>query len=313
MKMNPVYKREVTVSSRSFRLALIIMVFNGILALVALLNMYSVMERVKLTAEIQYSSFLKLYLFVGVVEFVMLMFIVPALTAGSISGERERQTLDLMLTTAMKPVDIIVGKLCASFSTMFILIVSSFPLLAISFVYGGVTVSDVFLLLLCYVAVALLTGSMGICFSSIFKRSTIATVVTYAILVVIGAGTYAVNVFALSLARMNMDSTYLNSVGAMTEKANSGNFLYLLLLNPVTTFFVMMNSQAGDSHVSGSLSRWFGPHPGNFVLDHWVVISIIIQLIFSGIFLIIAIRAVNPLKGKKDFKREEESGKESPT
>ena len=57
MKMNPVYKRETTVSSRSFRLALIIMVFNGILALVALLNMYSVVARVKITAEIQYSSF----------------------------------------------------------------------------------------------------------------------------------------------------------------------------------------------------------------------------------------------------------------
>lgn len=94
MKMNPVYKRETTVSSRSFRLALIIMVFNGILALVALLNMYSVVARVKITAEIQYSSFLNLYVFVSVVEFVMLMFIMPALTAGSISGERERQTLD---------------------------------------------------------------------------------------------------------------------------------------------------------------------------------------------------------------------------
>ena len=67
MKMNPVYKRETTVSSRSFRLALIIMVFNGILALVALLNMYSVVARVKITAEIQYSSFLNLYVFVSVV------------------------------------------------------------------------------------------------------------------------------------------------------------------------------------------------------------------------------------------------------
>ena len=149
MKMNPVYKRETTVSSRSFRLALIIMVFNGILALVALLNMYSVVARVKITAEIQYSSFLNLYVFVSVVEFVMLMFIMPALTAGSISGERERQTLDLMLTTTMKPSDIILGKLSASFSTMFILIVSSFPLLAVSFVYGGITFYDVCLLLLC--------------------------------------------------------------------------------------------------------------------------------------------------------------------
>ena len=36
---NPVYKREIRVSSRSFRLALVLLIFNGILALVALLNM----------------------------------------------------------------------------------------------------------------------------------------------------------------------------------------------------------------------------------------------------------------------------------
>ena len=41
MKMNPVYKREMMVSSRSMRMPLIITVFNGILAVVALLNMYS--------------------------------------------------------------------------------------------------------------------------------------------------------------------------------------------------------------------------------------------------------------------------------
>ncbi len=96
---NPVYKREIMVSTRSFRLALVLLVFNGILALVALLNMYSTLARVRITAEIQYSSFLDLYIFVAVLEFVMLSFIMPAITAGSISGERERQTLDLMLST----------------------------------------------------------------------------------------------------------------------------------------------------------------------------------------------------------------------
>ena len=206
MKLNPVYKRETMVSSRSFRLALILALFNTILALVVLLNMYSVVERVKLTAEIQYSSFTNLYVFVAAVEFVMLMFIMPALTAGGISGERERQTLDLLLTTTLKPWEIIWGKLTSSFGTMFILIMSSFPLLAVSFVYGGVMVYDVLLLLLCYLAVALLCGSMGICFSSLFKRSTIATVVSYGVLVLIAAGTYAINAFALSMARMNMSS-----------------------------------------------------------------------------------------------------------
>ncbi|MFR6329249.1 MAG: hypothetical protein ACLUOI_10765 [Eisenbergiella sp.] len=44
------------------------------------------------------------------IEFLMLMFIMPALTASSISGERERQTLELMLTTN-EAEEIILGKL----------------------------------------------------------------------------------------------------------------------------------------------------------------------------------------------------------
>lgn len=66
MKTNPVYKREIMVSARSFKLALMLLVFNGILALVALLNMYSNLAQVRMTAEVQYSSFLDLYLFVAV-------------------------------------------------------------------------------------------------------------------------------------------------------------------------------------------------------------------------------------------------------
>ncbi|WP_333645501.1 ABC transporter permease [Lacrimispora sp.] len=302
MKMNPVYKRETTVSARSFRLALILMLFNAVLALVVMLNMYSVLERVKLTAEIQYSSFTNLYVFVAVVEFVMLMFIMPALTAGSISGERERQTLDLLLTTVMKPWEIIWGKLTSSFATMFLLILSSFPLLAVSFVYGGVMYYDVFLLLLCYLAVALLCGSMGICFSSLFKRSTIATVVSYGVLIIIAAGTYAVNVFALSIARMNMTNTYALSASGMADQANTGGFLYLLLINPVATFYVMINRQTGDNQVLKSLNNVFGPHPESFVLDNWVVLSIFIQLLLAAIFLFAAIRAISPGKGIRKIK-----------
>ena len=101
MKQNPVYNREMRVSSRSMKLPLIIFLFNGILFLVTLLNMYSVIMQVKASASIQYSSFMELYEFVTSMEFILLMFIVPAVTASAISGERERQTLDLMLTTRM--------------------------------------------------------------------------------------------------------------------------------------------------------------------------------------------------------------------
>ena len=134
MKQNPVYNREMRVSSRSMKLPLIIFLFNGILFLVTLLNMYSVIMQVKASASIQYSSFMEMYEFVATIEFILLTFIVPAVTAASISGERERQTLELMLTTQMTPAQIVNGKLMSALSTLLLLIISSFQVFDQAFI-----------------------------------------------------------------------------------------------------------------------------------------------------------------------------------
>ena len=127
MKNNPVYKRERTVRSRSYRIPLVIFAFNGVLALAALLNMYQTVAQVQMSASIQYKSFLQLYGFVATLEFMLLMFIMPALTSGSISGERERQTLELLFTTRMSSKDIVLGKLLSAVEQLMVLVVSSLP------------------------------------------------------------------------------------------------------------------------------------------------------------------------------------------
>lgn len=147
MKQNPVYKREARVNARSIRIPMIVMVFNGVLSAVALLNMYSVMAQVKASASIQYTSFMQMYELLASLEFIMLLFIVPALTAASISGERERQTLDLMLTTLLTPAQIVSGKLLSALSVMVLLVVSSFPPISMVLVFGGITWMDLAALL----------------------------------------------------------------------------------------------------------------------------------------------------------------------
>lgn len=291
MRMNPVYKRETMVSARSIKLALTLMAFNGILAVVALLNMYSTLAQVRLTAEIQYTSFLDLYLFVAVLEFVMLIFIMPALTAGSISGERERQTLELMLTTKMRPADIVLGKLAASLSTMALLIISSFPIIAMVFVYGGVTLKDIGLLLLCYIAAALFVGSLGLCCSALFRRTTLSTVVSYAVMGVVVIGTYGINQFAYYMSGMHVDS-YFASIGQAPAHATSGGFLYLLLINPTTTFLVTISQLTGQVQAAANVDRWFGGHSASPVFAQWVEASVVIQLLMAALFIWIAIRAV---------------------
>ena len=214
MRQNPVYSREMKVSARSPRFPLILSLFNGILCLAALINMYSVVLRVRTNATIQYSSFMDIYEFVTAIEFILLMFIVPAVTAASISGERERQTLDLMLTTQMTAAQIVTGKLMGALSSLFVLILSSFPAVAMVFVYGGITWWDALSLIFCYVAVAFMAGSLGIFFSSVFRRSTVSTAVTYGTLIAFVAGTYFINRFALSMSAANLDHSGICDGGA---------------------------------------------------------------------------------------------------
>ncbi|MDO5416064.1 MAG: ABC transporter permease subunit [Lachnospiraceae bacterium] len=298
MRINPVYKREVTVSSRSARIPVIMMVFNSILALVAFLNMYSVTAQVKVTAEIQYSSFLDLYMFVASLEFVMLLFIMPALTSGSISGERERQTLELLLSTKATPWEIVTGKLMSSMNSMVLLVVSSFPVMALVFVYGGITIKDMGLLMLMYGTVALFSASLGICFSSICRRSTMATAMSYGVLTFLIAGTFVINYFVASMASMGA-AGYANQMEGITSQVNSGVCLYLLLLNPAVSFYQIMSGQAGSREASVSVTQWFGSRSPNMVLDAWLPVSIGLQLLLAVLFLLIAVRAVDPTGGRR--------------
>lgn len=306
MKGNPVYKREITVSSRSIRLPIIMLIFNCILALAAFLNMYSVTTQVEVTAEISYSSFLQLYVFLTMTEFLMLLFIMPALTAGSISGEREKQTLNLMLSTQMTPGQIVFGKLLSSMFHMVLLVFSSFPVISLVFVYGGIRLKDLALLLLLYFSVALLSASFGIGFSAVCRRSTVATAMSYGFLVFLLAGTYVVNVFIRSITQMGR-ADYVNQVGLMTSQANSGVFFYLLLLNPALTFSRVIGSQVGNQTFFIQVIQQFGNRLPNLVLEAWVPVSIGFQILLSGIFLMIAVRAIDP-SPRKSGKRKRMKG-----
>lgn len=72
----------------------------------------------------------------------VIVLIAPALTASAISFERERRTLDLLLTTPLRPMQILFGKLTASFAFLMLLLVESMPVIAVCIIMGGVTIGD---------------------------------------------------------------------------------------------------------------------------------------------------------------------------
>ena len=298
MRNNPVYKREMTVRARSYRMPLIIMAFKSILAVVALLNMYSAVAQVRISAVIQYSSFLQLYAFVAILEFLLLMFIMPALTSGSISGERERQTLELLFTTKMTPRDIVLGKLFSALSQLFVLVISSLPILLLTFVYGSVSIMDLALLLLCFVVAAFFCGSMGIFSSSMMRRSTFSNVCTYGILLLTVVGTFMLNLFLLNLSQMQIANTSYQMMETRPT-ADSGAAVYLLLLNPLVTFAEIMGNQVAGGGADISVRQFLGNAPLNFVTKHWISVSLFVQSLLSAAMIWGAVSFLNPQKNEK--------------
>jgi ABC-type transport system involved in multi-copper enzyme maturation permease subunit len=124
-----------------------------------------------------------------VFQMILLTFITPALTAGAISSERERQTIDLLFVTRIRPFSIIWGKLLASMSFVVLLLLLSVPVFSLVFLFGGIELDQVLYAFLITVVAALTLGVIGIAFSAWLRRSLAATVAAYVAAFVLLFGT----------------------------------------------------------------------------------------------------------------------------
>src|SRR5207237_2785142 len=131
-----------------------------------------------------------LFMFLIIFQVALLGFITPALTSGAISGERERQTIDLLFVTPLAPFSIIWGKLLASMSFVVLLLILSVPLFSLVFLFGGIEIDQVVYAFAVTGATALSLGFVGIAFSSLFRRTLPATVAAYGAAFVLLLGTY---------------------------------------------------------------------------------------------------------------------------
>jgi ABC-type transport system involved in multi-copper enzyme maturation permease subunit len=113
------------------------------------------------------------------VETLLVVFLAPAFTAGAISLEREKQTLDMLATTPISSVAIVIGKLLSALTYVFILIGASIPLTAMVFVFGGVGPDEVLRGYVVLIVSAIGLGALGLFISAVMQRTQAATVVTF--------------------------------------------------------------------------------------------------------------------------------------
>lgn len=158
-----------------------------------------------------------------ILQFGLLVLVAPAMTAGSISGERERQTLDLLLVTNTGAGGIVLAKLLESFGFLALLILCSMPMLSLVLLTGGATVAQVLMSVAFLLLTALSALSVGLFCSSLFKRTVTSTVASY------------LSVFAFGIVTLLPLAYDVKRIGSLYDAMNIvGHQLHMIDITPIS-------------------------------------------------------------------------------
>ncbi len=170
-------------------------------------------------------------------ELITISFIAPALTAGAIASERERQTYDLLRTTLLSARSLVFGKLFSALSFILLLLFAAFPLQSLAFLFGGVAIEEVIIASVLLVVSAIAFCSFGLFFSSLTKRTLVSTVLAYAFAILL---IFGLPLFILTAVGMFNSFFFGFNTGpsAMMEVILIFGGWILVSINPIATAVV---------------------------------------------------------------------------
>jgi len=292
MMLNPILEKDLKTKMRGWRtpvlLSIYLLFLGGVLFLFFLANNqifnysgYSVFNpRIAVNA----------YNVIAIFQFSLLMLIVPAITATAISGERERQTLDLMLCSDISTWSIIIGKLIVSIAHIMLLVIASLPIMGTVFLFGGITFGEIMLMFLFYVITALMVANLGIFISTVFRKNVTAIIATYICLGILALGpVIAFVIWGIFYERQyNGEVTYSMITAFLFPSPGFG----------FSSFFAGTQSSVLGSALSEiqrlaeketNILRYFKP---------WMINGLF-NIIFSGILISLSAWKLNPVKKRK--------------
>jgi ABC-type transport system involved in multi-copper enzyme maturation permease subunit len=182
---NPIFQREFKTMVRSPRTLLFITVYLLILAgILLLLWPSSGIQSVAAEGSKQiFSIFFS-------VNLTLVILLVPAFSATSITYEKENNTFAALFSTLLSPLNIATGKLLSSILILALLPILSLPIAATCALTGGVS----FMLILKIMSVIILTtisyGLLGLACSSLSTRSSSSVLLNYIMILLIAGGSW---------------------------------------------------------------------------------------------------------------------------
>ena len=289
MMMNPVLRRETKTTLRSWKMFAILTVYVAVVALGAILFLYGTMFN-SYNYSFDPAQMTYMYVVLCAMQMGLMLLAAPAMTAGCISGERERQTLDLLLMTKMSSLSIVIGKLMSSIATLVLIMVATLPVFAIAFYFGGVTITSLLIMMLYIMVTTCMACSISIFFSCIFKKTVVSIVVVYLLV----GGVFCFGTLIAVFLQQSLHWTMYQTDPSLTFP------LTILSANPGVGFFSLIDNQLGTNWVSNLFYRYASKNNTmNTIIHHYWVVNFVFNVIVSFLFVLLSAHFINPVRNKK--------------
>ena len=162
---NPVLQRELLVNLRKPKAFGLLLMYQVLLAAVVYFAWPSENVRLDLS-DAGSSSVLVDLVFLG--QYILAALMAPSFAAGSIAGEKERMTYEMLLASPIRPESIVLGKLVAALTHLAVLIFASLPIVMLCLPLGGVSFYEVLAAYLALIASVITFGMISVAAGSFF-------------------------------------------------------------------------------------------------------------------------------------------------
>jgi ABC-type transport system involved in multi-copper enzyme maturation permease subunit len=196
--------KELRTRMRGARAYWIVLVYVGCLAVVLLANYYPAATGPApvgggAPAGVSASQLgQRIFTYVFCIQGILIALITPAMTAGSITTEREQRSYDLLRTTPLSAGGVIRGKLGAAVLFVGLLLTATLPVASISLLLGGVSPAEIGSTYLVLGATITTFGAVGLFWSALAPRTAPATAGAYVSAAAFFLATLAIGVVATS-------------------------------------------------------------------------------------------------------------------
>ena len=173
---NPVLQRELLVNLRMPRAFVLLLIYQVLLGAVVYFA-WPQEVRLDLTRSPESTRKLVDLFFLG--QYILASLMAPSFAAGTISGEKERKTYEMLLASPLQPGAIVLGKLIASLTHLGVLIFASLPIVMLCLPLGGVSIYEVLAAYMGLLLSIICFGMISVTCSSIFQRTSSSLLVSY--------------------------------------------------------------------------------------------------------------------------------------